>query len=323
MLVEAREDRVIWAETFDRSLDPSSLVAVRDDVANCIVRTLAQSYGVILSSKANEVEGAAAEELGSYSCVSLYYRYSSSYDARLYDKVRSCLERTVAREPNYAEAFACLSQIYSDGFRFKFGPDAGDEEWRLKALHLAQRAIALAPRSSRSFHALAVAYWFLNDVPSSLDAYETARALNPNATEIMADLGLRYAVLADWKKAVPLLEESYRRNPAQPGAFRMGLCLYHFDHGRYDEALSEARKVNAPNVTYGFIAEAASLARLGRTREATAAIRHILEIDPEYAGRVADDLAARNLHPALAEKIIEALREAGMISLQTVRSLRA
>ena len=220
MLVEAREDRVIWAETFDRSLDPSSLVAVRDDVANCIVRTLAQSYGVILSSKANEVEGAAAEELGSYSCVALYYRYSSSYDARLYDKVRSCLESTVAREPNYAEAFACLSQIYSDGFRFKFGPAAGDEGWRLKALHLAQRAIALAPRSSRSFHALAVAYWFLNDVPSSVEAYETARALNPNATEIMADLGLRYAVLADWKKAVPLLEESYRRirrNPAPTG----------------------------------------------------------------------------------------------------------
>ena len=37
-----------------------------------IARTLAQSYGVILGSKANEIEGAAAENLGSYSCVALY-----------------------------------------------------------------------------------------------------------------------------------------------------------------------------------------------------------------------------------------------------------
>jgi adenylate cyclase len=320
MLIDARIDRAIWAETFERDLRPSSIVAVRDEVAICIVTTLAQSCGVIFSNKANEVEGAVAEDLGSFGCVALYYRYSRSYDLRLHQQARTCLERTVSRDPNYAEAFACLSQLYADTFRFNFGDPAEHEELRRRSLQLAQRAVVLAPRSSRAFHALAMAYWFHNEVRSSLEAYETARALNPNETEVMADLGLRYALLAAWENSGPLLEEAYRRNPALPGSYRIGLWMNHFAHGRYAESLSEARKVDAPNVTYGFLAEAASLACLGRKKEAAAAIGRVLEIDPGYGSRAIDDLAARNMHPELAERVIQSLRAAGLTIMQTIES---
>ena len=65
-----------------------------------------------------------------------------------------------------------------------------------RTLALARQAVALAPGSSWAQYALALAYWFTGDVGRGLEALETGRALNPNDTTIIADLGQRYAMLA-------------------------------------------------------------------------------------------------------------------------------
>ena len=120
--------------------------------------------------------------------------------------------------------------------------------------------------SSWARYALGLARWFAGDAAGALEALETGRTLNPNDTTILADLGQRYAMLARWDDAVPLLEESYASNPAQPGSYRIGLFLYHYAHGRFAEALAEARRVDAPQVLYGHVAVAAAAAELGLRR---------------------------------------------------------
>lgn len=221
-------------------------------------------------------------------------------------------KKTITLDSGYAEAFACLSQVYSDAARFNFALEAERATMLEKSAEMAQHAIALAPRSSRAHHALAMAYWFSGDVRSSLEELEAALALNPNATEIMADLGQRYALLADWERAVPLLEESYRRNPAQPGTHRVGLSLFHFAHDRYAEALAEARKIRAPSLVYGHLAEAIALLGMGRRKEALPCIAKVDELYPGYLGRVGHDLALRHVAPELTAKIVHMLRSAGV-----------
>lgn len=311
LLVESRTKQVIWGETFERELRPDEIMAVRDEIANRIVRALAQPYGVIFGRRVREIEGRPPRELVSYQCVMSFYRYWRTFDRAMYADVRACLEKTVARSPDYAEAYACLSQICSDGYRFNFVPEAEHQANLDRSMELARCAITLAPRSSRSHHALAMAYWFSGDVPSALESFETARALNPNATEVMAELGQRYALLGEWDKGVLLLEESYRRNPAQPGSYRVGLSVFHFAHDRHAEALAEARKINAPHLVFGHIAEAIALAGLGRQKDAAPCLARIQEIDPRYLSRAGEDLIARNVHPELAVKIIRMLRAAG------------
>ena len=311
LLVETRSKQVVWGENFERELRPENIVGVRDEVANCVVRALAQSYGVIFSRKAREVEGRPPEELRSYECVVRFHQYWRTFDRAMHAEVRACLEKTIVRDHEYPEAFACLSQVCSDAYRFNFVPEPEHAGMLARSIDLAQRAITLAPRSSRGHHALAMAYWFSGDVRSSLGEFNTALGLNPNATEVMAELGQRYAVLADWEKAVPLLEESYRRNPAQPGTYRIGLFLYHFAHDRYADALSEARKVNAPHLVFQHIAEAVALVGLGRRKDAAPCIAKICEIDARYLGRAGEDLLRRHLEPELATKILRMLRSAG------------
>ena len=49
LLVEAASGRAVWAEAFERRLQPSEIIALRNEVANRVARALAQPYGAIQS----------------------------------------------------------------------------------------------------------------------------------------------------------------------------------------------------------------------------------------------------------------------------------
>lgn len=310
LVTEARTGRCVWGGSFDRRLDPAEIVQARDDVASAIVRHIAQPYGAIFAHKAQEVEGKPSDSLTAYDCVIRFYQYGRTYDRAMFEDLRDDLERAIQREPGFADAFACLSLLHADGYRYGYARAADARECLARALVLARRAIHLAPLSSRCHHALGMAYWFLGDIASALAALETGLDLNPNDTDLMAELGLRYAILADWDRAVPLLEGSYARNPAQPSTYRIGVALWHLWHGRFEAALQEARKVDAPGVVFGHAAVAVAAAEMGLDHEATAAIAALRAVDPGYLARVEADLTRRNLHPRLVRLLAEGLVKA-------------
>lgn len=311
LLQEAPEGRYVWTERFDRDLEAAEIRGLRDEVATLIVRSLAQPYGV-LQSRALDHEGEGPERFGSYRAVLDYYQFARGLDMRRLEKVRAGLEKAVEDDPAFAEGLACLSRLYTDLARF--GPDAlEDLAGHLgRATALARNAITLAPNSSGGYHALALAHWFGGDVDESVAAFRAALALNPNDTEVMADFGLRLAVLARWEEAIPIVKESFRRNPCQAANFRMAFVLWHYSEGRHAEALREARMVGATDVVYPHVAAAAAAAELGRREEARAAVAEIERVAPGYGRRLATDLAARNLHPDLIASLATSLRKAGL-----------
>ena len=316
LLLDARSGRAVWADRFERRLQPSEIIELRDEVANKVARTLAQPYGIIQNDRARDTDGAAPETLGSYDTVLRFYRYRRTFDRDMLDSLRTGLERTVAAEPNYAEALACLSLLYVDIVRFKYEISAAGIEPQERALSLARRAVELAPNSSWARYALGLATWFAGDTAGALETLEAAHALNPNDTTILGELGLRYVLSGELRKGVPLIEKSYAWNPAQPTTFRMGLFFYHYSHGRYAEALAQARQVQAPGVLYGHVAIAAAAAGLGDEEGARAAIASILAIDPNYGDRVAADLAGRGLAPGLSHRLIAGLAKAGLPGIE-------
>lgn len=312
LLTEAGSGRAVWAGTFERRLQPSEIIALRNEVANQVARALAQPYGVIQSERARDVDGAAPETLGGYAAVLLFYAYWRTFDRDMIEAVREGLERAITIEKDYAEAYACLSLVYSNAFRFRHGTSGPAPDPLSRALDLGARAVELEPNSSLAHYALGLARWFSGDAAAGLSELEAGHALNPNDATITGDLGQRYAMLARWDRAVPLLEDSYATNPAQPGTYRVGLFLYHFAHGRFDEALAEARRINAPSVLYGHVCVAAAAAELGREDTAAEAVAVIRALEPDYGLRAAADLESRHVAPELAALIVAGLRKAGL-----------
>ena len=117
-LIDATSGRYLWAGRFENNLAAAEIIQVRDDLADQVVRELAQPYGVIFGAKVREIEGRPPQSLSSYECVLHFYKYWKTYDPELYNSVRECLERTVAADNDYADAFASLALIYADAYRF-------------------------------------------------------------------------------------------------------------------------------------------------------------------------------------------------------------
>ncbi|MCA3544934.1 MAG: hypothetical protein IOC73_14485 [Rhodobacter sp.] len=312
LLRETAHGHYIWSDFFECGALSEDCVAQRIAIADRIVVAVGQPSGVLFSYLAQQALNGGSTASGSFGSVLQFYSYWWNFDPGQYDRVRQALERTIQRDPHYAEAFACLSQLYSNAIRFRYAGGAHDDNRLQPAISLARQAVHLSPGSSRGYLALGIALWLDGQVENALAALRKSHELNPNDMEVVAELGLRHCLRADWDKGIPLIEEAYRRHQALPATHRIALSMWHFHRGRFDQALVEARNMDMPGVIYPWIMIAVSAHRLGRFKEARSALDSILALCPNYGDMVAADLQSRNVQPQLASMLIRGLRDAGL-----------
>ena len=282
-------------------------------MANRVARALAQPYGAIQTDRARDAEGAAPEALGSYAAVLLFYAYWRTFDRAMIEAVRLGLERAVAAEPDYAEALACLSLVYSNAYRFRHPIGAPEPDPRGGRSSLASRAVDLAPSSSWARYALGLARWFAGDVAGAIDALEAGRALNPNDTTILADLGQRYAMLRAGTRRCRCSRSPTRATVAtgQLPDRPLSRSLRPRSRRRGPERGPPGRHAGG---VYGHVAVAAAAAEIGlRPRRRRRSRRSAL--DPDYGAHVVADLESRHVAPELVSLIVAGLAKAGLAVL--------
>jgi adenylate cyclase len=310
-LIAARSQRYLWSDRFQAPLDPREFHAIRDEVADRVVEALASPYGVVFTDQVREMQGRPPESFSSYETILLYYEYWKRCTPDLFELVRGRLEKTVAAEPSYAEALAALASVYADAYRFNF-PHELEFDLLDRSLELARRAVELAPLSGAGYRALHHALWFKGEVAASLDAAERALRLNPNNTDVMADLGMRLAFTGQWERGVALVATSYERNPGQASHYRIALVFDHCMHRRYVEALREAERTYFPDLLPYHLMLALVHACLGRADEAATAVAEIVALDPGFPAQARTWLSRRNICRELADFIVAGLQLAGM-----------
>ena len=308
-LLDRRTGRVVWGEAFEQDWRADGLLKTRDAVADCIVRVVADPGGIVATAAANT---ATDGKPASYDALLAFYRYRRSLRPDLYRIAWQQLEHTALSDPDFAEAMACHSLLCSDGYRFGFMPIEAPSCLRERAIGLARSAVELAPISSRAHHALGVAFWSSGDADAALESLQMACTLNPNATEAMADLGLHWCLRSEWTKGVPLIEAALGHGSVLAGLPRLGLSLFHFHCGGFEQALAETRRIRANQLTSVLAAQAIALLRLGRAREMAEAIERISDIDRHYWRHPLREFGGPCMDSALARTIGAALAEAGL-----------
>ena len=310
LLLKKADGRFIWAfeDTRELGLDIDSVQfgELCADIAGHVARIIAQRDGV-LDCQAREAAGEAPQHFAGYQKLLDFQDYWRSLDPKQFEPLRRDLEQTIIVDPHFAAAHACLSMVYSNAARYGYDLGQVGPPPLERAFELARRAIQLAPFSSRAYHARAIAEWFSGMTAESVTSLKTARSLNPNDPELMAELGFRLAMRMEWRAAVPLIEEAYERNPLQTGAYHMGLFFYHFAEGRFERALHEARAIGAPGIAYVHLAEAAALGELDRFDEARECLRETERIAPNLRKTLEADFAFRRIHLDLTAAITRAI----------------
>lgn len=310
-LIDAETGQYVWSGTFRGRLVPEDLFATEDQIATEIVQILAQPYGVIFGDQVKELRAGAPSSLSSYECVLQFLQYWKKADRQQFAGIRHCLEHAIVEDPGYALAHSKLALLYCDAARYGFDRGKISFDPLARAFELANRAVELEPRSAHGYQALHLIYWLRNDVDSSLRAAEQGLELNPNDTELMADLGGRAYVAGQWERYA-LITEAMARNPALSDFYRVATYLHAYRSGDYRKALTEAKRINLANISYGYIAIAAAAGQLGHRTEAEEAVRKILELDPAFTEHAVAFFKKHNLHPELTRGLVDGLRKAGM-----------
>jgi adenylate cyclase len=311
-LLDAKTGRNLWSDVIEHELTAGGIIEAREIIANRVVRTLAQPYGIVFREKSKEIEGTLPQSFTSYQCMLEFYNYWRDLSLPLHATVQKCLEKVVAQDPNYSEAYSALAMVYANIYRYGFNPDGVTFDPLPKALDLARHSIELAPDSVQGYKALHLVYWLMNDVDRSFAAAEQGLALNPNDSEIMADLGGRLCLAGNWERGLPLVQEAFAMNPGQPGLYRIVTSLRFYLDGQYGKALAEIEKADIPSVIHYHVILAMAHAQLGQAKEADAEVREILKIDPAYGIHVVADLKKHNVYPDLIQAVLEGLRKAGL-----------
>jgi len=307
-LKNLRSGEVVWSDSYDVALKPGALMELRDMLAGRIATALGQPYGAIAEDIVRHEESADSASLESYLCILRAYEYRRRFSGAAYAPTRACLEAAVARDPDYADAWAMLGWLHLDAGRYRFPGAAPVETEYALALDAARRALTLSPDSELALRALSSIQHYLGHYDESERLARRAVELNPYDPAALAELGWRLAVRGKFDEGVPLLHEAIDRSVEPPAWYFHLLAIDHLMKGDYVAMRGEADRSALSDRPIGEVLRAIAAGGLGDRETARAALARI---PPDW------DAAAFSRRHGATEGIVAALTD----GLATARRL--
>ena len=309
-LVDTRTGAQLWAETYNRDLQASSIFAAQDDIAARIVATVADSYGVLVHSMRSAIGRKDDADLTPVEWQFQYFAYREQITPSAHAALKTRLERAAERDARQSDLWACLAQIYVDEYAFGF---PGNDETSLdRALTAARRGVELDRANQFAMVALAQTHFFRQDLAAFRPAAERAMALNPLNTDALGILGLQIVHTADFERGTAIVRRAMELNANHAGWMHFAPLWDHFHKGEYEQALECANRVDVPGLFWPFLVMASACGHLGRRVEAQAAVRDLLALDPEFAAHARSNIGTWHFASGLMDPILDGLRKAGL-----------
>ncbi|RUU01460.1 hypothetical protein EOD23_21455, partial [Mesorhizobium sp. USDA-HM6] len=312
-LINRADGSVLWANSYDGAMKVTELVKAQTDIASNVATSLAQTYGVIFQSDANLRVQHPPDDWAAYSCTLSFYAYRFPVDPETRAAVRTCLEKSVGRFPNYATAWGLLSLIYTDDYRFEFPADSAASATALeRALTAARRAVELDPVNIRGRQAEMLALYFNKEIDAALRVGKQTLDINPNDTEFMGVYGERLAVSGNWHDGCSLVAAAHQRSPGSSPYYEGDLALCSYFSGDYRQAAMWIKKSSAlSNPIYHLIA-AAAFGEGGNKIEAEHERIWLIQNQPNLVKTVRRQLSIRLARAQDVEFFIGSLEKAGL-----------
>jgi TolB-like protein len=306
-LLDAATGTNMWAEAYDRDLAGAGIFKVQDDITDRVVATAADPYGVLVRSMAHAVRDRPIEELSAQELVLRFFAYWHQIRPDEHARLRTALERRLEREPAHADAWACLSRLYSHEHQHRLNPLPDSIERARKA---ARHAVEIDPTCQTGWESLADASYFARDLGAFRTASERAMTLNPRNTSTVATMAMLVAFCGDWERGCEITRGAMALNPHHPGWYHFALFYNHYRKREYEVALETAKRINMPEFFWTHFVTAAVCGRLGRREEARAALEALRSFFPDYQEKMRANTALWIIDQHVVDQAMEGLAEA-------------
>jgi len=298
-LIDVMTDKHIWAERYDREL--KDIFAIQDEITMNIM--------IALQVKLTDGDQAALRAKGTYN-LEAYLKYLQATEYfREFSKESNVLARQKYQEaislaPEYSSAYAGLASTYL--IEPWHGWSASPAQSLTLAMQYAQKCLAIDESFSDAHATLGLVHLVMQQWEKAVKACELAVSLNPNGADNIAILAVALKTVGRVEEALAMLEKAIRLNPMPPDwlLHEFGSCYRLM--GRYDEAIAALRRVLDRNPDYlnSRLNLIATYVMSGKEEAARAEAIEVLRRSPDFSvERFLRDF------PYKDQKIIEGLKE--------------
>ena len=309
-LIDLNNARYIWVTSLDSGSDPAEIYEAQNTITREVLGNLAGRYGLLSQSSTTTARRRPPESHDAYDCVLQYYDYQISISLERYDDVLACMEESVRLDPEFAEAWAILSNLYLQQIRFGLG---GDRMASIQAAEKsARRSVELDPHSAFGQLMLANMLHTIGDFQGFKIAGQKAIELNPNDAAVLGHYGLRLAFIGEWEEGLQIVDKAIRLNPVHPHWYFLPKIFHDYLNGNYEDALGTLDNMDMPSLFWVPLCRAALQGQLGNKPEAEAAVKEVLRLKPNISTEAVDLLNIWHFEEPLNKKFIEGLRKAGL-----------
>lgn len=310
-LLETAQGTCLWNENYNCELTVENLFDLQVDIADRVVAAIAVPYGVIKRTEQTFLKSRGACSLNAYQWVLRFYQYwSGAFE--LHGDIRQGLEDCTQSDGNYSCAWAALAFLYLDEYRFYINPQPASDPPLERAMRAARKAVVLNPNCPMAYQALFCAHFHRHEIDEFLLAGERALQLNPNHSDMLADLGVNLYCIGDRERGLRLSEKAIRLSPIHPGWYHAVQCIHLYWIKDYKLALQELKKFNMPQFSNYLAMLAGTCAHLGLKEEAAGAVEVLKESHPAFVANPRFEFRKWNIDEDLIDALLEGLRLAGM-----------
>jgi len=304
-LIDVDSDQQVWTETYDRKL--TDIFAIQTDVALQIAAALKAQ---LLPEEHTRIRKEPTSDIEAYKLYLLARHCVVRWTHEGFELALKHLEQAVARDPNYALAYATMAYVYTDigvGVAGKLPPD--------QAFRRAKAAVARALEIDSGLaeaHAVLghIKYAYDYDWEGAEEELKRAIELNPNSGDAYDMYGLMLSALDRYDEAIEMQRRAHELDPL---AHRMDMATTCLRAGRYDEALSAVIKIVEvdPHVALAHATLGWAYLLKGMSEQGLAALERAVSLSPDSTMYLAQlgQAYARVGQTAKAREILQRLEE--------------
>jgi len=266
-LYDARTDRQIWAERFDRDL--TSALEFQDELAVRVVQ------GMSVSLRGDDLERFSARHSVTYEAEALYRQamdiLNPPNDAGRLRIARQAFQRTIEIDPGYAGGYAGLA--YTHVFATFWGHSEAPEADLQTAVTLAEQSLAADPSFGLAYTTLAFVELIRRDFAAAVELSRTALEVRPADPYINIYHAYILAANGQAEQGIPYAERALHLDPLTERAPYLNILGFvSFHAGEYQRSLDAFRRnqerggPSADNFRAYFVAANVALGRLDEAR---------------------------------------------------------
>jgi len=264
-LVNAREDRQVWAESYQEELTPENLFQIQAQVTRKIADAM---HARLTDREERAVDHSPTEDLGAFR---LQAEGRAALDQRTEEGMRKAMDffrRALQEDDGYALAWVGLA----DALTLLHGYGYEDAKGTLVEAEAAiTKALDLDPTLAAAHASRGLLHTARKEGTAAIRELETAAALQPSYAEAHNWSAWVHQLLGNREEALESARQAVRLNPLSREAVG-NLSLAHLTNREYGSALREARKeqeLGSPWASGRFL-EALAHFHLGRLDDAIA-----------------------------------------------------